>query len=297
MRNIMLFIWLLAPALGNAEPLQVFVSVLPLKTFVEKVGGDYVAVQAMVQPGYSPHTYDPTPQQISALAKTDLYVRTGVPFEQAWMERIHSANSDMKVLDARVGIDLRTIEHHEHETAHDERHQNKEHDTRHLGDSERDPHIWTSPPLVKQMAKNIRNTLTELDPAHGQAYAGNYAAFAAELDALDRDIRALLKDVTNRKFMVFHPAWGYFADTYGLTQIPIEQEGKEPGARALTELIKQAKRENVKVIFVQPQFNKKSAEQVASDIGGRVVAIDPLSPHYTDNLRKVAQLIAEAMQQ
>ena len=297
MRNIMLFIWLLAPALGNAETLQVFVSVLPLKTFVEKVGGDYVTVQAMVRPSYSPHTYDPTPKQISALAKTDLYVLTGVPFEKVWMERVRSANPYMKVLDARAGIDLRTVEHHEHETVHNGQQQDKAHDIGYPGDSERDPHIWTSPPLVKQMAKNIRDMLTELDPAHGQSYADNYTTFAAELDALDRDIRALLKDVTNRKFMVFHPAWGYFADTYDLIQIPIEQEGKEPGARALTELIKRAKRENVKVIFVQPQFNKKSAEQVASTIGGRVVAIDPLSPDYANNLRKAAQLITEARQQ
>jgi zinc transport system substrate-binding protein len=296
MRNIMLFIWLLAPALSNAEPLQVFVSVLPLKTFVEKIGGNSVTVQTMVQPGDSPHTYDPTPKQISALAKTDLYVLTGVPFEKVWMERVRSANPHMKVLDARAGIDLRTIEHHEHETVHNGQQQYKAHDPGHFNDSERDPHIWTSPPLVKQMAKNIRDMLTELDPAQGQAYEDNYAAFAAELDTLDRDIRALLKEVTNRKFMVFHPAWGYFADTYDLIQIPIEQEGKEPGARALTELIKQAKRENVKVIFVQPQFNKKSAEQVASAIGGRVVAIDPLSPDYATNLRKVAQLIAEARQ-
>jgi zinc transport system substrate-binding protein len=296
MRNIMLFIWLLAPALSNAEPLQVFVSVLPLKTFVEKIGGNSVTVQTMVQPGDSPHTYDPTPKQISALAKTDLYVLTGVPFEKVWMERVRSANPHMKVLDARVGIDLRTIEHHEHETVHNGQQQDKAHDPGHFNDSERDPHIWTSPPLVKQMAKNIRDMLTELDPAQGQAYEDNYAAFAAELDTLDRDIRALLKEVNNRKFMVFHPAWGYFADTYDLIQIPIEQEGKEPGARALTELIKQAKRENVKVIFVQPQFNKKSAEQVASAIGGRVVAIDPLSPDYATNLRKMAQLIAEASQ-
>jgi zinc transport system substrate-binding protein len=265
---------------------------------VEKVGGNHVAVRAMVQPGYSPATYEPTPQQIRALATTDLYVRTGVPFESAWMERIRSANPEMKVLDARTGIDLRTIEHHEHEVAHGESQQHKAHgDIGYPNYAERDPHIWTSPPLVKQMAKNIRDTLTELDPAHGPAYARNNAAFAAELDALDRDIRALLEDVTNRKFMVFHPAWGYFADTYGLTQIPIEKEGKEPGARALTELIEQARRERVKVIFVQPQFNQKSAEQVARNIGGRVVAVDPLSPDYANNLRNVAQLIAQAVQE
>jgi zinc transport system substrate-binding protein len=147
------------------------------------------------------------------------------------------------------------------------------------------------------MTATIRDALVELDPANSQDYTNNYNAFAAELDKLDGDIRAILENVPTRQFMVFHPAWGYFADTYGLTQIPIENEGKEPGARALTSLIKQAKDENVKVILVQPQFNKRSAEQVARAIGGRVVAIDPLSPDYLDNLRKVAQLIAEAASQ
>ncbi len=140
-----------------------------------------------------------------------------------------------------------------------------------------DPHVWTSPPLVKRIAQNIRDALAGLDPAHRQDYARNCAVFVAELDRLDHDIRALLKNLPNRKFMVFHPAWGYFADTYGLTQVSIEHEGKEPGARTLTALIEQAKHEQLKVIFVQPQVNKRLAAQLARAIGGRVVAIDPLS--------------------
>jgi zinc transport system substrate-binding protein len=288
-RPLLLLLALLMPALGSAEPLLVFVSVLPEKTFVEKVGGEHVQVQAMVRPGHSPHTYEPTPHQIAALAQTALYVRIGVPFENAWMARIHSANRDMRVLDARAGIDLRPIEAHEHAGAAPEP------KGAHQGAIELDPHVWTSPPLVKRMARNIRDALTDLDPAHRDDYARNYAAFAAELDALDGEIRSLLKDVRGGRFMVFHPAWGYFAETYGLTQVPIEKEGKEPGARALTALIEQARREHVKVIFVQPQFSRRYAEQVARAIGGRVVAIDPLAPDYTDNLRRAARSIAEAL--
>lgn len=275
MRQLLLFLALLLPALGIAEPLRIFVSVPPQKAFAEKVGGDHVEVRVMVRPGHSPATYEPTPKQIEALGKSALYVRIGVPFENAWMSRIRATNPAMRELDARAGIDLRILE----------------------GKLAPDPHIWTSPPLVKQMAASIRDTLTVLDPANGENYANNYDAFAIELDALDRDIRALLEGLTNRRFLVFHPAWGYFAATYGLTQIPIEQEGKEPGARTLAELIQQARREKVKVIFVQPQFDEKSARQVARDIGGRVVAIDPLSADYLDNLRRVAQQIAEAAQE
>lgn len=283
-RHIVILIAALAiPTPTVAGPLSVFVSVLPQKTFVEKVGGQHVEVHVMVPPGHSPATYAPTPQQISALANAALYVRVGVPFEKAWMARIRAANPHMETLDARTGIDLRSIERHGHE-----------HDAQ-TGESERDPHVWTSPPLVSHMARNIRDALTGLDPAHGPDYARNYALFAAELEELDLDVRARLKELPKRKFMVFHPAWGYFADTYGLIQVPIEKEGKEPGARALTALIEQARREQVDVIFVQPQFSRRSASQVASAIGGRVVAIDPLAPDYVENLRNVArQLAAEA---
>lgn len=286
MQRLTLIIMLLIPGLGNGEPLRVFVGVLPLKTFVENIGGNHVTVQAMVRPGYSPHTYAPTPRQITALAKADLYVSAGVPFEKAWLKRIRAANPDMRMVEAGAGIDMQLTEHNGHH--------HKDGNSGQQGTSPHDPHIWTSPPLAKQMVKNIRDALSALDPANSPEYTNNTNALLFELDALDRELRARLENLHNRKFMVFHPAWGYFAGTYGLIQIPIENEGKEPGARTLTLLIEQARREHVKVIFVQPQFDMKSGTQVARAIGGRVVAIDPLSPDYMNNLREVARQISEA---
>lgn len=283
MRTMAFLLMLLISSAAGAEPMRVFVSVLPQKTFVEKVGGARVEVRVMVQPGYSPHTYDPTPQQISALTKTALYIRTGVPFEHAWMDRIRSVNPDMHVMDARAGIDLNAREHPEH---------NSEHQLA----VEPDPHVWTNPLLVKHIASNIRDKLIALDAQHTQEYNCNYESFAAELDVLDRDIRKLLGHLTNRKFMVYHPAWSYFADAYGLIQIPIEHQGKEPGARALTALIGQARRAQVKIIFVQPQFDQRFANQVAKAIGGHVIAVDPLAADYVDNLRHVAHQVAAALQ-
>lgn len=279
-QTLILLIVLLLPVAGVAEPLPVFVSVLPLKTFVEKVGGEHVEVSVMVLPGHNPASYDPTPRQIAALARAMLYVGVGVPFEKAWMERIRSANPELRILDAGAGIGQDSFAHH------------------HEGDSANhpDPHLWTSPPAVKQIAAAIRDALTELDPAHGEQFARNYRSYAAELDALDGEIRSLLEGVSGRTFMVFHPAWGDFANTYGLTQLSIEKEGKEPGAHSLAALIEQARAERVKVIFVQPQFDRKAARQVAAAIGARVVAIDPLSADYIQNLRRVAQQIAEALQ-
>jgi zinc transport system substrate-binding protein len=268
-----------------AEPLRVFVSVLPQKTFVEKVGGDRVRVEAMVQPGDSPHTYDPTPRQVAALSQADLYVAIGGTFEDAWMGRILGVNPRMQVLDTGEGIALRRLEAHEDADGHDACHHDQDH-----GAS--DPHLWTSPPLVKQMVPRIRDALSGLDPANAALYAANAAAFADELDALDRDIRARLAGAAGSRFMVYHPAWGYFADTYGLIQIPIEREGKEPGPRALAALIDQARRDGVRVIVVQPQFSRKAAAKVAVAIGGRVEVMDNLAPDYAANLRRVADALA-----
>lgn len=270
--ELLLLLLLFVPALGIAEPLRVFASVLPIQTFVQKIGGEHVDARAMVRPGFNPHTYDLSPQQISALAEAALYVRTGVPFEKAWMERIQSASPVMQVLDARDGIALRELE------------------------AEQDPHVWTSPPLVRHMVGKIRDKLAELDPAHVMEFARNHDAFVAELDALDAELHALLDPRRNRKFMVYHPAWGYFADTYGLTQVSIENEGKEPGARALVTLIEQAKQNRIKVVFVQPQFDKRMARQVAQAIDGTVIAIDPLAADYVDNLRRVGRAFAQALQ-
>jgi zinc transport system substrate-binding protein len=280
-----------APCSAGTERLRVFVSVLPLQTFVEKVGGEHVDVHAMVRPGFNPHSYDPTAQQIAALSEAELYVRAGVPFEAAWMNRIRSANRKMQVLDLRAGLDLREMDAHDAD-GHSGPGAGQDRTDEHRDTGGGDPHVWTDPSLVKQMAAGIRDKLSELDPAHQKDFRENYEAFAAELYALDCDIRLLLDDLPSRRFMVFHPSWGYFAEAYGLTQVPIENEGKEPGPRALAALIEQAKREQVKVVFVQPQFDKKSAAQVARAIGGRVLAIDPLAPDYSANLRRVAQQIA-----
>jgi len=287
------FLTLFAAPLAAADEgrLLVFVSVLPQQTFAERIGGERVRVRAMVQADQSPHTYEPTPRQVAELARAQLYLRTGVAFEDAWMPRIRAANPRLRVIDLRQGLPLLTIvDHHHDEHDHDHPHGL---DHAHGRDAP-DPHIWTSPPLVKAMSATIRDALIALDPAGSEVYRANQAAFAAELDALDGELRTLLEDLPSRRFMVYHPAWGYFAETYGLTQVAIEREGKEPGARTLTALIEQARREGVRLILVQPQMNPKSAQEIARAIGGEVAVIDPLAADYADNLRRLARLIAGA---
>lgn len=291
MQKLLLLLTLsLVSGVGVAEPLRVFVSVVPIQVFVTKIGGEHVDARAMVRPGFNPSTYDPTPRQISDLAAAVLYVRTGVPFEEAWMERIRSANPAMQVLDARDGITLRTLEAHDHDD-------HNGHDDEAGHGHEQDPHVWVSPPLVEQMVGAIRDKLRELAPAHAGDFARNHDAFVRELKTLDDDLHRLLDPLPNRKFMVSHPAWGYFADSYGLIQVPIENEGKEPGARALAALIDKAKQDKIKVVLVQPQFDKRQAGQIAQAIGGVVIAVDPLAADYVDNLRSVGRQFAQVLQQ
>ena len=292
---------------ARAEPsdpaLTVFASVLPIQSFVERIGGERVDARVMVLPGQSPATYDPTPGQVAALAKADLYVRVGVPFEEAWMPRIRSASPNMAILDLRDGLPLRKIEAHDHDEEAHEGHDGHEPEHEHEHDAEThthdhpdsmDPHIWTSPPLVRRMAVAIRDQLSALDPTGTDTYAANQAAFDAELAALHGDLQAILEDAAQRRFLVYHPAWGYFADTYGLEQIPIEHEGKSPGPRRLDALIRQARETRTRIIFVQPQFDRRAAQQVARAIDGRVEAADPLATDYAESLRRFARLIAGA---
>jgi len=278
---------------ANAAPVRVVVSVLPLKTFVERVGRDRVQVDVMVPPGRSPATYDPSPRQVATLVDADLYVRVGVPFEAAWMRRFQGANPALSVLDLRDGINLRPLPAHHH-AAHGELASQAAHAEAGSSGEAMDSHLWTSPRLVRVMARHIAERLAELDPSHAKDYAANQRAFDAELAALDRWLTERLANLDDRRFLVFHPAWGYFAADYRLEQVPIEHEGKAPGARRLAALVDQARDAGIRVVFVQPQFDRRAAEQLAKAIGGKVVVIDPLSADYIANMRRVADALVAA---
>ena len=247
------------------ERMQIAVSILPQKEFVDSIGKDKVSVTVMIPPGASPATYEPSPGQLKDISRAKLYVRIGhIPFEKTWMERIASANRDMLVVDSSKGIDI-------------------------VGN---DPHIWLSPALVKIQVKQIRDALIEVDPDNREYYIRNTDEYLRKLDDLDSDIRNNLSGIKNRKFMVFHPAWGYFARDYQLEQIPIEIEGKEPSASDLAGLVDTAKANNITVIFAEPQFNSESARVIAGEIGGTVAIIDPLAENYIANMYHVSETLA-----
>jgi len=274
--------WLFcATAVSAGERLAVFVSILPQKYFVERVGGTEVEVSVLVGPGHSPETYEPTPQQMVRLNGARLFFRIGAPFEEAWMDRIRRGNPTLAILDQREGIELRKME-----SAGEADHAD------HAHTQGKDPHIWTSPPLVRHMAGQIRDALVAAAPDKQESFQHGYTALVAELDALDREIRERLRPLPERRFLVFHPAWGYFADAYGLQQISIEAEGKSPGPRTLAQLIDTTKASGIRLILVQNQFSDRSARAVAEAIGGRIEAVDPLAYDLPASLRRLAQLLA-----
>lgn len=280
-----LFLAFTLTAMAQADTKQkipVFVSILPQAFFVEKIGGDRVEVDVLVQPGQSPHTYAPTPRQMGRLAEARVYFRIGVAFENAFIPKLENSMPGVPIVDTRQGIDLEKITGHDGEDDQDH-------------GEELDPHIWLNPLLVKKQAEIIKNTLAQLDPDGQPLYEKNFTAFTADLDALHARLTKALAHLHGKSFFVFHPAFGYFAKAYGLKQIAVQTGGNAPSARHLAGLIESAKKNGVRVLFVQPQFSQKSAETVARAINGVVVALDPLARDYFTNMTRIAAALEKAL--
>ena len=266
-----LLLFFSAQTLAIEKPL-VFVSVLPQTTIVKSIAGDLVRVEAMVGKGFNPATYQPSPRQIARLSGAALYVRAGMPFEQSWLPRFIAVNSSMKVLDMRKGLKLLPADDH------------------HAGKD--DPHIWTDPWLVKQHAQYLLGMLSKLFPAGKPRFEENYQQFAASLDKLDQELEAALGSARGNSFLVYHPAWSYFAHRYGLQQIAVEQGGKEPSPRTLAQLIEVARKAKIHTILVQPQHSSATAKVLADAIGAKLLEMDPLEPDFFSALRKLAAALA-----
>jgi len=273
----------------SADGLNVTVSIAPQQYLVERIAGAGVQVTVMVPAGSDPHTYEPSPGQMRALSDADLYLAIGESFEQVWMDRFRAMNPDMLVIDTSEGIQRLAIPDavHDDDTAAKDDH----------GDEHAvDPHIWVSPALVKIQAQTIRDALVQVAPGHQNAYDTGLASLLADIDALDADIRATLSGTERRRFLVFHPSWGYFAQEYGLEQIAVEVGGQEPSAAELAKVISLAREEGIRVVLAQPEFSTQAAETIAREIGGEVLLVSPLAPDWLDNMRRVAETFARALE-
>lgn len=289
-----LFLWSgcvpsLAPqTAAEAGQMVVTVSVMPQKYFVERIGGGHVRVNVMIPPGADPHTYEPKPEQMTSLSDSTVYFQTGITFEEVWLSKMREINPHMSVVNTAAGIAL------EPEVETNAQHAADPSDA-HAAE-EMDTHIWTSPELVKLQARHILEGLVAADAAHAADYQANYEAFLVDIEQLQQEIHAILSQAPSKKFIVYHPAWGYFAREFGLEQIPIEVGGTEPSAKEMAALINAAQEAGIKVIFVQPEFSQMAAETIAAEIGGEVLAVTPLAEDWLANMRTVTEAFAAALQ-
>ena len=280
---------------ASAKPVTVTVTLPPQAYFVQRIGGDRVQVNTLIEAGIDPHTYEPKPEQLRQMANSQLYLAIGGGMEQGWLSRFTGTNPQLQVTDTSQGItkipQVFAEHNHNHSDDHGDKHGEKSPGQE--NESGLDPHIWLSPRLVKQQAQTIYQALIKQDPQNQATYQANLQQFLTELDQLDQQIRQQLKPVKNRAFMMFHPEWGYFAKDYGLKMLAIQAEGQEPSAKQLADIIKQAKQNQVKVIFTQPEFNPQTAEVIAKQLGIKVIPISALSGDWKNNLQQVTQILAE----
>jgi zinc transport system substrate-binding protein len=272
---------------GGDKKISAFVSIPPLAFFVERIAGGHADVQVLVGPGQSPVTFEPAAKQMSSLARADVFFTVGVPFEEVLLPRIRDNMPRLDLVDTRAGIQLRDIAHEPllgQPVGEGSGHV-------HHGP---DPHVWLNPRHARTIAHNVYQTLVRVDSANTGLYESNYRDLVDELERLDEELTELLAPLKGTEIVVYHPAYGYFAEAYGLKQVAIEKGGVPPGSKHLASLLKEARQRGVKAIFVQPQFSRSTAETLARAIGARVITIDPLSADYVDNLRELAIKIHSA---
>ena len=291
-----------SPSFDEAGTLQVTVSVLPQKWFVDRIGGGLVKTQTLVGTGDDPHSYEPSPAQMVALGESKIYFNIGIEFEDAWMDRLMSANKTMRIVDSSEGI--QRIEmvggHHHHDEDHDGHDVEHEHDADHEQEDEThaglDPHVWFSSRNAEIIARNIAKALIETDPNNQDVYQNNLDTVLKDIETTDQEIQTLLKNLSRDHFMVVHPAWGYFAHEYGLSMIPVEIHGSEPGPEDMATILEYAKTYQASVLFVEKGTNMSLAQSVAKQAGiEKIVEWDPMAYAWIDNMMRLAQDLQEAL--
>ncbi len=305
-------------SVAAAQPLKVMVMIEPQRFFLEQIGGKHVAVTVLVPPGADPHTYEPKPQTMVQISQARLYVSMGIPEEQAWLPRLLAIRPDLRMVrqDQNIAkLPMKSREeiygHHDQplvpktqaqspqpadNTSELPKHVQEEAHTHHHEALSVDPHIWLSPRLVRIQAETIARALTEVDAEHAADYQQGLSSFLKQIDELDQQLSSLFPpSLEHRSFLVVHPSWGYFARDYGLQQIPMEIEGREPTAADLANLIRVTTKERIRVILEEPQFPKRFAEMMASQAGIQVIEANPLAYDWVGNLRKVGSQLAEQL--
>lgn len=251
-------------------------------------------INVLVPAGSNPHIYEPKPKEMTEYSKSSIYFSLGDDFDKSWLRKLISLNSSIKIVHLDEGIEKITFdpdheeEHIGKEVEHKENHH--DHEGNHHDHGRTDPHIWTSISNIKVMGETIKNSLKEMFPENFSVYEANFEKFSDELKKLDKKIR---DNISGKNFLVFHPSWGYFAKDYGIKQISIESEGKEPSAKKMMEIVDLVKTEEIKYLFTQPQINSKIVQVITKQTGLKSVMIDPLSYNILNEIEKIYEVISQ----
>ncbi len=269
-----------APVSRKEKPI-ISVSILPYKYFVERIAGDQFEVHVITPPGASPETYEPTPRQIKTLSESVIFIANGnLVFEDHLVSKT-GENFTFRLINMSHGIELiagETVEHGNHVHLHGI-----------------DPHHWLSPREVVIQAKTILDAISSADPGNHELYQKNYKLLLSDIEKLDKHIRTLIADSKLKTFLIYHPAFAYFAREYGLKQVALEMDGKEPSGAHMKAIIDLANHEGLQTILVQNQFNKAAAEAVAKEISGNIELLDPLPEDWLTNMYVIAHAIQKAL--
>jgi zinc transport system substrate-binding protein len=275
---LLIFLTLIScgPGMSDSGTRVITVSIAPFKYFIEEIADKDFKVNVMVPPGADPHTYEPFPEQINQLRKSIGYISNGyMGFEMNWLDRFYETNRKMKKLSLGDKIEL-VVSGHRHEGGHIEG---------------ADPHYWVSPKCAGIMALSVKDFLCDLNPSQKEKYEKNYTGLISKINETDGKAREFFSGIRNRSFMIYHPNLAYLARDYGLEEIPVEYEGKEPPPSRMRELIDLAREKGLKTIFVQREYDTKNAKAIAGEIGAEIKIIDPLS----DDWYKATNDIIEAL--
>lgn len=260
----------------NVDILTVAVSIIPQVTFVKQVTGDHAEVVVMIPPGKSPANYQPKPEQLKDFSRADIYFSIGVPAEKALLDKAKGLNKNMHI------INLANIVSEKYPDIE-------------FSPGKRDPHIWLSPKRVCVIVDTIAQKLSNIDKKNEKVYLKNAREYIDKLNKLDRDIKSSLEKLDKKTFIVYHPAFGYFADDYNMEMISLEKSGKDININSLERVINKAKKENIKVIFYQKEIDSKKVSIIAKEINGDAVRLDPLAPDYIDNMYKTVKIFNKVM--
>lgn len=273
---------------------SVAVSIIPQVYFVDRISGGKVSAFALVGPGQSPHSYEPTPKQMTQLAAAAAWMSIGVDFEKGLKPKIASLYPKLPIVETNKDIEYRKLEAHSHDDEHEDEHEAADKHDHFDAPGSPDQHVWLGRKAAKAMAASIRDALTGIDSAAAAEFRANHDAFVKDIDRAFDSLKGDLAPLRGKPVFVYHPSFGYFFDEFGIIQEAVETGGKEPTQKSLAELIKKARAEATKAIFVQAQFPTTAAKTIADAVGAEVVPIDPLAPDWLANIGRIGEALKRA---